>query len=138
MNKNFVIRDAVTVEVGGVSADLHNDFDLRDVSIFFGDGRVLFRFERYVDARSAIGPKDVTLEISGVDFLSVSAGDFGLENRTVVEMGYKSPSDFDHDWLAPENKAVGEDHLFIRLVGDGFIRVHGGAASVSFISSAMS
>lgn len=131
MKRNFVIRDAVAVDASEMYADLHNDFDLSEVSIFFGNRQVVLRFERYAGASSKTSPESVILEVSDVDFLSVSADALGVMNRDVVEIGYKSPGDFDHDWLITEGKSEEEDHLFIRLTGDGFIRVHGDAAMVS-------
>lgn len=135
MKRNFLIRDAIIIDSSYICADVHNDFDLRGINIYLGNERVLFIFERNIDSGVSAGPANFILDVTGVTFLSMVTGALGFASVDVVEIGYKNPDDFDHDWLVPESKAKNDDHLFIRLVGDNFIRVHGSRASVSLAPS---
>lgn len=125
MERNFLIRDAVAVVFDNEYFDLHNDFDFVEVRVFFGEKKVSFCFNRHD------GEGVFFLNVLGVSHFSMSAIYSALGDRDVVEIGYKGPDDFDHDWLVSEEHSSLEDHLFIRLSGDDFIRVYGHSAKAS-------
>ena len=126
MEKNFVVRDAVAVVVDGQYFDLHNEFDLCEIKALLGEGRVILRFQRSGSAYHT----QMFLDISEVSYFSLNSPASALHSRDVIEIGYKNPDDFDHDWLLPEANASPEDHLFIRLSSDDFIRIHGSQAQM--------
>lgn len=128
MKKNFAVIDAVAIQDENGYHDIHNYFDLSGLVVSFIDREVKVRFDRCDDGSVAtVG--GLILQFSNVDYLDISPGVFMTMVRDVVEFGYKSPNDFDHDWLKSEIQADATDHFFIRLSGDEFIRVHGKTAA---------
>jgi len=129
MNKNFCVADAVAIQVGGVYADLHNDFNLHSLEIEFTEKVVRLVFTRTVASRGSNSCRRLTLTFVGLDYLSASPEVITTMARDIAEIGYKGPLDFDHDWLMSEGQAMSADHFFLRLAGDEFVRLHGASAS---------
>lgn len=64
------------------------------------------------------------MNFEAVDYLEFSPN-FGSRIVCGLEdMGYKSPGDRDDEWLLDEQQSTPDDHLFFRLEGGDFIRVH--------------
>jgi hypothetical protein len=76
------------------------------------------------NAAPAVSAGRVELRFLDVDFVRLSEGALTASNSEIGEMGYKNPTDFDHDWLIGEDEASAADHFFLRLGNDEFIRVH--------------
>ncbi len=104
--------------------DIHNDLDLARLIIEPTKKAICLMFVR--TARS-VG-KNVALRFVDVDYLDISPNllrrmmddaDFHL-----AEIGYKSPNDFDHDWLLTEEQAGPADHVYLRFGDDEFLRVY--------------
>lgn len=131
MKTNFVLNDdAISIQAGGLCFDLHNCFDLSGLAMNFTERQVTFLF-----GRNNILPNDKTaatlrLFFSDVDFLSLSNGVTMKMVCDIAELGYKPSNDFDHNWLVNEKNRGENDHLFIRLEGDEFIRLHGKTAEL--------
>lgn len=124
MEKDFLILDAVAIQIGSDYCDLHNDFDLSSLRVDFADRTLHLWFSPAPTNSSATPNKNVSLSFYDIDYLSVSSALLARMTQDVVEIGYKNPDDFDHDWLIRESQATSADHLFIRFSGDEFIRVH--------------
>ena len=124
MKKNFSVADAVAIQVDNDYYDLHNDFDLSLFEADFAKKVLRLTFSRVRESEKIERGTDITLTFHEVDCLMVSAGVLGKLIREIVEIGYKSPDDFDHDWLMKEGQTSIGDHFFLRLAGDEFIRVH--------------
>jgi hypothetical protein len=132
MDKNFSIANAVAIRVGNDECDLHNDFDLTLLEVDLARRNLRLTFTWAIEAAAPNRNRHLTLAFNEVEFLNVSGGVLGKMVRDVVELGYKSPEDFDHDWLMRERQASPPDHLFVRLAGDEFIRVHSRSALAQF------
>lgn len=128
MNRNFSIADAVAIQVDGSYSDLHNDFDLCELTVNFLERLVRLRFDRTRNAGPSPNVRRLVLEFVEVDYLDVSPGVLRMMTCYFNEVGYKSPQDFDHDWLMPESQSGIADHIFLRLSGDEFIRLHSNKA----------
>lgn len=131
METNFVLNnDSISIQAGDQYFDLHNCFDLSGLAIDFAGRQVTLSFNS-----NQISPKDKTgatlrLVFSEVDFLSLSSGVAMKMVRDIAELGYKPKNDLDHNWLVSEKNRGLDDHLFIRLAGDEFIRIHGTTAEL--------
>src|SRR6188472_4071203 len=98
MNKNFIVADdAVGIEIADQYFDLHNDFDLSEMVIGFGDKRLRLRFTRYATASPSAKAADLELRFEDVDYLNLSAGFVRKLPHEVAEFGYKQADDFDYD-----------------------------------------
>lgn len=135
MKKNFSVLDGVAIQAERNYCDLHNDFDLRQLSVDFIDRTICLRFTRSSSAGSSSSVECLVLDFVDVDYLDVSTGVLREMIQNIVEVGYKSPEDFDHDWLMNESQATTAAHLFLRLSGDEFIRLHSRIAKVTFESN---
>jgi hypothetical protein len=121
MEKNFEIGQSNEVLAGGKVYDLHNLYDLSEVRI--GRSRdVWISFE--ANAEHGQGQPRLVLTFAGVDYLEFSPRFGARPVRNVDEMGYKNPDDRQDEWLLTEQQATRADHLFLRLGGGDFIRVH--------------
>ena len=127
MKKDFKVGQSNELVYLGETYDVHNLYDFAGVNI--GRNREL-SVSFTPNPEHGKGRPSLTLIFSGVDYLEFSPGlgaqvIFGIE-----EFGYKDPGDRDDEWLEKEEHAKVEDHLFMRLVGDEFIRVHAERASL--------
>ena len=127
MNKNFKIGQSNELVMDGKVYDLHNQYDLAVVAVGINCSLRL-SFEPNPD--HGAGCRSVTLEFREVDVLELSDELVTPGVRDIEELGYKEPSDRDDEWLLSEDQASPKDHLFIRLEGGHFIRVHGKSASL--------
>lgn len=123
MQKSFVLGQSNEVIKEGKLYDLHNFYLLESLSFQAREGRLKIAFAPLSDMDGPVPP--VSLVFKSVDHLEMSCtfgqtqGAMGLE-----EMGYKSPGDVDDEWLLREEQSGPNDHLFLRLEKNAFIRVH--------------
>lgn len=64
------------------------------------------------------------LQFLDVDWIQLSPRALSAGGGDVLELGYKGPSDADHDWWLREAQASPDAHLFLRLAGDESVRLH--------------
>jgi hypothetical protein len=125
MNKNFAVAaDSVRVLVGDRYCDLHNHFHLFQIVIDFAERALAVVAIRISDSATAVSARRVELRFLDVDFVRLSEGALTASNSYIEEMGYKNPTDFDHDWLIGEDESSAADHFFLRLGNDEFLRIH--------------
>jgi hypothetical protein len=126
MEKNFVLNDdSISIQMGNQYFDLHNCFDLSGLAIDFSGRQVTLSFTSNPTWIKDTATTTLRLLFSEVNFLSISNGVTMKMTREITELGYKPNNDFDLDWLVNEKKSSKDDHFFIRLIGDEFIRLHG-------------
>ena len=132
MKKNFLVDQAIALSCEQGYYDLHNCFDFSGFE--FNVSKKIFRLNFHRAPESKGDAKELSIEILGVDSLELS--DFFVlhAGSYLLEMGYKSATDRDHDWLISEEKCSPQDHLFFRFDQDEFIRVHGKQAEVCLYS----
>ncbi len=125
MLKDFVIADAVAIQIGSQYIDLHNFYDFVQLRLSPMDGTVEMFFRRVSGLEApADHPLTVELLFSDVDYLAVSSEVGKQSERSVHEIGYKEPNDTDLDWLDDEKHATPAAHLFVGLDNDQFVRIH--------------
>ncbi len=127
MEKDFNVGESNELVCLGETYDVHNLYDFVGVNI--GRNRVLsVSFTPNPEYGKGMPP--LMLKFTAVDYLEFSEG---LGTKTIFgieEFGYKAPGDREDEWLETEKHAKAEDHLFMRLVGDEFIRVHAERATL--------
>lgn len=133
MMKNFSIPDSITIQVAGGMYDIHNDFDLVEVSSTPESGDFQLKFLKSPEANVRTTAKGITLKFMNVSHLSLTTGAASALKHGVNEIGYKAPADLDHDWLGGEAKSSSSDHLVIRLQGDELFRVYSASAIADVI-----
>jgi hypothetical protein len=127
VEKDFRIGESNELVHCEETYDVHNLYDFAGVSI----GRKSELSVSFIpNPEYGENMPSLTLWFSDIDYLEFSEGlgtqvIFGIE-----EFGYKAPGDRDDDWLGREEHAEAEDHLFMRLTGDEFIRVHAKRATL--------
>jgi hypothetical protein len=122
MNRNFILSDAVTIEFNEKWFDLHNCFDISKLLYSFTEKKLVLSFSGLPEFLG--GTPTVTMEFSEILRISHSPGLLDLEEPTLIEMGFKNPDDYDHDWIIEENMATTDDDFFIRFVKDEYLRIH--------------
>ncbi|HKU64868.1 MAG TPA: hypothetical protein VJQ06_07410 [Rhizomicrobium sp.] len=126
MLKDFVIADAVGIQMQGKYIDLHNEFDLMQIRL---SPQVHVLELEFAASRPNASPTKFVIQFVEVDWLQISPCAL-KSGADIVELGYKEPLDNDHDWLMSEEQASPEAHLFLRLSEDEFIRLHAKFAKV--------
>jgi hypothetical protein len=121
MLKDFVIADAVGIRTKDSYFDLHNGFDLVQIRLSPRSNSVELEFGE-ATTRATGTENAVILRFLDVDWMELSPR--AVSAKDVLELGYKEPSDRNHDWLLREDQATSEAHFFLRLAGDEFVRVH--------------
>lgn len=134
MLKNFVVADSVGIKVGVQYVDLHNDYDFAQVRLSAREAMIEIEFKLRSDQGASSLPDSIVLQFRNVDWFQTSHGVAGRANSDLVEIGYKNAGDTDHDWLIREEQAAPGSHLFFRLPGDEFIRIHARNVSALFVS----
>ncbi len=125
MERNFKIKQGVEVWWGSKFVDLHNLYDFCDIVFSQANDMltIVFRRNQFEVPKDLEIPKQVLFVFSGLQHLQVN--DDLLHNRKLQleEIGYKSPGDYNLDWLTTEDKSKEEDHIILRFQEDEFIRI---------------
>lgn len=122
MKKNFEIGQSNEVIKSGEIHDLHNLYDYVGI-ILRGNNRqlqILFT----PNSGHCEGKLPISLCFEGIDYLEFSPNFGSKVISSLDEMGYKNSDDFDDEWLLSQEQATNDDHLFLRLDNDSFIRIH--------------
>jgi hypothetical protein len=101
---------------------LHNQFDLAWIRFSPKDRAVELEFTATVPTPEL--PTAIMLQFLDVDWIQLSPHTLSAGSGDILELGYKEPSDTDHDWLLREEQASPNAHFFLRLAGDEFVRLH--------------
>ena len=122
MKKGFEIGQSNEIIKAGKIYDLHNLYDFIGVVLKAKDRRFQILFEP--NPEYGKGQLPISLSFEEIDYLEFSPN-FGTRVVSGLdEMGYKNPEDRDDEWLMDEQQATCNDHLFFRMDGGDFIRVH--------------
>jgi hypothetical protein len=122
MKKGFVIGQSNELIKAEKVYDLHNLYDFVGIILKGKDRCLQMLFEP--NPEHGKGSLSVLLVFEKIDYLEFSPN-FGAQVICGLdEMGYKNPEDRDDEWLMGEQHATPNDHLFFRLDGGNFIRVH--------------
>lgn len=121
MKKNFIVGQSNEIIKEGKIYDLHNLYDY--VGVILMGSRCLFVF---FEPNIQYGTNQVPIVLVFDEILHLEfSRNFGVQRVCYLEeIGYKSAGDQDDAWLLSEQQAADEDHLFLRLGGDDFIRVY--------------
>jgi hypothetical protein len=129
--KDFVIADdSAGIEVGDWYLDMHNEYDLVQIRMSQRERTAELEFICIAASRAPGHPHTVVLQFTEVDWFQTSPKILDSGSGGVLEIGYKEPSDTAHDWLIRERQANPNAHLFFRLTGDEFLRVHARRARI--------
>ena len=122
MDKNFTVGQSNELISNNQLFDIHNEFNVGEFSFDGANAEIEFI--------SLDGALTIHLRFEGIAFISFAKSTRAGSYWGVEEFGYKSPDDFDDNWLLSESQSTPEDHLFIRLVGDDYIRVFSSTAEL--------
>ena len=123
MKKSFEIgKGGNEVIKAGKAYDLHNLYDFVGIVLKTKDRHLQLLFTP--NAEYGENEPPILLNFEDVDYLEFSPN-FGMRTFSgLEEMGYKKHGDRDYDWLMDEQQATSDDHLFFRMDGDEFVRLH--------------
>ncbi len=126
MDKNFVIDNAVGIEIEGRMYDLHNFYDFKELKVDAAANAVslIFIVNAEFEKEQGDDGKEVSIKFRDVDYFELSSNFASKLTHGLEEIGYKNPGDRDVDWLIGENKSTGGDHLLFRFANDEFLRIH--------------
>ncbi len=121
MKKSFTLGQSNEILKDGKIYDLHNCYDVANI-LRLSDGTFMMRF----DPNSEWGQecKSVVLKFTGVDYIEFRFNPSNKQSVDMQEIGYKSHDDMDDSWLLTEGQSTPQDHLFFRLGGSNYIRIH--------------
>ena len=122
MKKEFLLGQSNEVIKAGKIYDLHNLYDFVGIVLKGRNRQLRILFEPRPDFGENGAP--VSLVFDEIDYLELSLNFSSRVIQNLDEMGYKNPDDQDDEWLLDEQQSTPNDHLFIRLEGNDFIRVH--------------
>lgn len=128
MKKEFAIGQSNEIIKGQKIIDLHNEYDFVGVILKGNECRLQIQFAP--NPEHGKGKPHITLNFDGIDYLEFSPN-FGTRPISGLdEIGYKNVNDRDDNWLLTEQQATDKDHLFFRMDGGSFIRIHSQHADV--------
>ncbi len=122
MRKEFIVDQSNALIKDGKIFDLHNSYEFTGI-VLKGQERLLkILFKPTIEQGGERKPISIIFEF--IDFLELSPN-FGTRIISGLdEIGYKSPTDRDDEWLLDEQQSTPDDHLFFRMDNDDYIRVH--------------
>lgn len=127
MNKNFIVGQSNELMIDSKIYDLHNCYDYEGLLL------TNFRTLELIFSPNKDHGKDnnpIRIHFEAVDYLEFS-DNFGTSILyEVMEVGYKSPGDFDDNWLLTEKQSSGPDHIFFRFSENEFIRIYSKSAEL--------
>lgn len=130
MKKKFKVGQSNEVLKNNITYDLHNDYDFVGIYLYAKTNHLEIYFEP--NPEFGAGKPKLCLNFRDVDYLEFSPNFGSTEIHGIEELGYKTPSDRDDEWLMSEGQSSKDDHLFIRMIGHEFIRIHAGIAEIVF------
>lgn len=125
MVKDFQLVSSVEIVQDDVLIDLHNCYGFSGLHLNLNEAMIGF----LPDPIWGKGQRAVLISFSEVRYLEVNI-DFSKfshvnpQGLDLNEMGYKSPTDSDDNWLLSEDQANADDHLFFRLEADQYVRIY--------------
>ena len=122
MKKDFTIGQSNELLKDGKVYDLHNLYDVSDISLINNKETLEITFRP--NTIHGMDYRTIKLKFIGVEYLEFSLNCKGGFVSDLEEIGYKQPKDRDMAWLQTEEQSTSEDHMFFRLEGGNFIRVH--------------
>ena len=122
MKKGFEIGQSNEIIKTGKIYDLHNIYEFIGVFLNAKKRRLRLLFEPRTEYRKH--QLSITLSFEEIDYLEFSANFGSRVISGLDEIGYKTPEDRDDKWLINEQQATPNDHLFFRMDGGEFIRIH--------------
>lgn len=134
MNRDFTVGHSNELIKGDRIYDLHNCFDFYGLDTSSpAELRIIFK----PNAIHGTGHKIVSIFAEGLDRLEVSSNFGPSTAKDLEEIGYKSPTDKDDNWLLSETQATPSDDLFLRFNDGHYIRFHSKSTSLieAFASS---
>lgn len=129
MISNFKIEDSIGLRGEDFYFDLHNDYDLYNLSFSLNLNKnlvILFR-ETEGDWTKEENPKQVRIQFNQLDFFEISKN-FFLDKEspvTIEEIGFKIPTDENYDWLIRDEQREPDSqyHLVLRMSDSNYIRI---------------
>lgn len=122
MQKSYVVDQNNALVQNGVIYDLHNTYDL--IGLFVDTPACNLTIFLKPTPKYGIGLKALALKFQDLDYFEFGPLVGNGKIAGIEEIGYKSPSDRDDEWLMTEAQANNNDHIFFRLDGGDFVRVH--------------
>lgn len=129
MKKNFIVDQAIYVNIKNNCYDLHNDYAF--IACNFAPSKSLIyltwlRLDRkWVKASY---PNKIVIVFHDILFFYISNALMTEKVTTIQEIGYKDPDDKDLDWLNDERNFTANSQIIFRFENDEFIRVGAGIA----------
>lgn len=122
MKRNFRLVSSIELQVEGRTFDLHNDYDITSWLMSSEQGSAEIGFSPWSGAGGGARPS-LRMNFSGLSALEAGSDPDTVVGSDLVEMGFKNPADRDIDWLLTEDEAEEEDHFFLRLSNDSYLRI---------------
>jgi len=122
MKKGFRIGQSNEIVKSGKIYDLHNLYDFVGIILKGKERRLQILFDPNLEHGK--DQLSISLNFEEIDYLEFSPNFGARVISGLEEIGYKNPEDRDDEWLMDEQQATSSDHLFFRLDGGDFIRVH--------------
>lgn len=132
MRKTFSLGQSNELIQDGRVYDLHNFYRFSGFFYEVKGKRLQIRFDRI--SGKFQGASSIVLLFLEVNYLELSPNFGEKEIDGIDEIGYKSPTDRDDEWLLGESQANIDDHLFLRLDEGYFIRVHSKYAELNVLA----
>jgi hypothetical protein len=133
MQMNFVLLESVAIQFNGQYFDLHNCYDLTVLAFDASKKHARLIFTYLNDASGKMPNHEIEILFEEVDHWSHDSPQLPCD---IMELGYKDPTDFDHECWS-ETSCNKEDHLLFRLSEKkgAFVRVHALKATACLLGS---
>ena len=124
MQKNFEIDNSIAIKNVNYYYDLHNCYDLIGLELNWRIKHLVIRFNKVQgEWIKADDPHVIEMHFNDVSYLEISNGFFLKSKYSIDEIGFKKPGDRNYDWLLREDQSDLNDHLFLRMEGNEYLRV---------------
>jgi len=135
MRRTFRIQKEIELHVGEEWFDMKNIYFFSGLDLDATSGKVRLIFEGHPESgRPELIGKKVAVCFYQISHFEVSRLFVPKVNTELLRIGFKSPSDYDTDWLLSDEQSEEVDHLLFCLGNDEFVRIYANRVELEKLS----
>lgn len=133
MKRNFKIVDSIALVFGDFYLDIHNDYDVVNISISIRQNSLIeISFERLNERWvNKNNPNKLKLIFDQIKYLDYSENLLVNFSSTIEDIGFKDKDDIDYDWIMSEDQSNIESNIFFRFEDGSYIKIYSHSATLT-------
>ncbi len=132
MKRNFSIPTSIELQFDNYCMDLHNDYNVLNISIQI-ENKIILKLLFGKNDGSWVNknnPQRFSIIFEGVKNLEFIK-DLSVPYKTPIhEIGFKNTDDKDYDWIMDEKQSSTDSNLFFWFASDEYLKIYSESANL--------